>query len=110
MLARAHAGAGRVERADSLLQRALRVEPTGEAAYALARLRLEANNVSEAITLLEQATTLSPTHVAAWYQLSLAHGLARNLEKARSTALRAARLDPAFPGLQGWMATIGVRP
>ncbi len=110
MLARAHAGAGRVERADTLLQRALRVEPTGEAAYALARLRLEASKVNEAITLLEQATTLSPTHVAAWYQLSLAHGLARNLEKARSTALRAARLDPAFPGLQGWMATIGVRP
>ena len=74
-----------------MLQRAWRVEPTGEVAYELARLRLSATRVTEAIPLLEQATALSPTHVAAWYQLSLAYGLTRNLERARATALQAAR-------------------
>jgi tetratricopeptide (TPR) repeat protein len=107
---RSLAGAGRILEADSVLQRALRVEPTGEVAYELARLRLSERRVSEAIPLLEQAIALAPNHTAAWYQLSLAYGLTRNLEKARASALQAARLDPRYPGLQGWMATIGVRP
>lgn len=110
MLARAFAGAGRIGQADSVLQRAMRVEPSGDVAYELARLRLSEKRITEAIPLLEQATALAPNHVAAWYQLSLAHGLTRNLALARSTALRAAQLDPAYPGLQGWMATIGVKP
>jgi len=110
MMARAFLGAGRGAEADSALQRALRVEPTAEAAFELAKLRLAERRVVEAIPLLEQATTMAPGHVAAWYQLSLAHGLTRNLTLARSTALRAARLDPSYPGLQGWMATIGVKP
>ncbi len=110
MMARAQVGEGRVAVAESTLQRALLVEPTADAAFDLARIRLAEKRVAEAIPLLEQATTLAPTHVGAWYQLSLAYGLTRNLEMARSTAMRAARLDPSYPGLQGWMATIGVRP
>jgi lysophospholipase L1-like esterase len=110
MLAHALAGQGRLADAGRTLERALNVEPTADAAFDLARIRLAEKRVAEAIPLLEQATNLAPTHVAAWYQLSLAYGLTRNLAMARSTAIRAARLDPAYPGLQGWMATIGVRP
>jgi lysophospholipase L1-like esterase len=110
MLARALAAGGRAAAADTVLQRALAVEPTAAAAFDLARIRLTEQRVAEAIPLLEQATGLDPTHVAAWYQLSLAYGLTRNLALARSAAIRAARLNPAYPGLQGWMATIGVKP
>ena len=60
------------------------------------------------IPLLEQAVQLEPTNTTALYQLSLAYGLARDIDKARATALALARIDPRFPGLAGWMSAIGL--
>lgn len=110
LMALAHASGGRPEVADSLLFLAATIEPTGEVFYARAQILLDQKKLPEAIPLLQEATRRSPRLVGAWYQLSLAYGLMRDLSLARATAERAAAIDPSYPGLQGWMATIGLRP
>jgi hypothetical protein len=44
----------------------------------------------------------------ALYQLSLAFALTRNIEAARATAARLAQVQPSFPGLAQWLATLGM--
>lgn len=110
LMARALMSGGRLGEAEGLLIRAMRLEPSGDIAFDLARIRLAQQRAPEAVPLLEQATRMSPMNAGMWYQLSLAYGLTRDLPKAREAALRAAQLDPRWPGLQGWLATIGVTP
>lgn len=94
--------------AERVLREALQLEPTSAGALALAQLRLQRKDLAAALPLLEQSVRLDPGNAAALYQLSLAYGLARDIDRARSTALALSRLDPRYPGLAGWMAAIGL--
>ncbi|MCC6772738.1 MAG: hypothetical protein IT360_16225 [Gemmatimonadaceae bacterium] len=108
LMAQALQRAGATDSAEHVMRAALRVEPTSAAALALGRLLIDRNDVAGAIPLLEQAVSLEPRNTTALYQLSLAYGLARDIARARATALALARIDPRFPGLGGWMEAIGL--
>jgi hypothetical protein len=60
--------------------------------------------------MFERAQQLQPSHPQTLYQLSLAYGLARNVDAARATALRLLRVAPAYPGLSQWLAALGLTP
>lgn len=96
------------DEAERVLRDAFTLEPTSAGALALGRLMIERKDVPRAIPFLERAVTLDARNTAALYQLSLAYGLARDLARARATAHALARLDPGYPGLEGWMAAIGL--
>jgi lysophospholipase L1-like esterase/Flp pilus assembly protein TadD len=108
LAARALLEAGRDAEAVPLLERAQRLAPQWESDYALGMIALRRRDFPQAITLLDRAATAAPSAVAPVYQLSLAFGLARNLEAARGAARRAARLDPHYPGLSSWMTALGL--
>lgn len=106
---RALVALGRPAEAVPLLERAMQLQPTSEAAYLLGMVALQRREMDAAIAFLDQAVRLAPDAVAPVYQLSLAFGLSHNLAAARGAAARAARLDPAYPGLAAWMRTLGMR-
>ena len=100
-------GDGRRPSDESALRAEMASAPSSDAAFRLGLIALERRDLPPAIDLLEQAVRLDPANAAAMYQLSLAYGLARDLPRARATALRLARLRPDYPGLAGWMDVIG---
>lgn len=108
LLARALLQEGEGGGAERELRAALQLEPSAAAALALGQLLIQRKDVAGALPFLERAVQLEPANTAALYQLSLAYGLARDIDRARSTALTLARLDPRYPGLAGWMAAIGL--
>lgn len=108
LLARALLQQGDSGDAERVLREALQLEPTSAGSLALAQLLLQRKELEAALPLLEQSVRLDPSHAAALYQLSLAYGLARDIDRARSAALALHRLDPRYPGLAGWMAAIGL--
>jgi tetratricopeptide (TPR) repeat protein len=108
LLARALLQQGDSGQGERALRTALQLEPSSGAALALGQLLIGRKDVRGALPLLEQAVQLDPANTAALYQLSLAYGLVRDIDRARSTALALARLDPRYPGLAGWMSAIGL--
>lgn len=108
LLARALLQEGRADDAERELRDALQLEPSSAGALALGQLILQRKDVAGALPFLEQAVQLEPDNTAALYQLSLAYGLARDIDRARAVALALARIDPRFPGLAGWMSAIGL--
>jgi tetratricopeptide (TPR) repeat protein len=92
------------------LEEAWAVRPTAATATLLGAVALQRRDLPRAIAELRRSLALEPDRPAVLYQLSLAYGLARDLEGARTTALRVAQLDPRHPGLPGWMQAIGLRP
>ncbi len=99
---------GRGGDAERVLREALQLEPSSAGALALGQLLLQRKDVTGALPFLEQAVQLDRANTSALYQLSLAYGLARDIDRARSTALALARIDPRYPGLAGWMSAIGL--
>jgi tetratricopeptide (TPR) repeat protein len=109
LLGRALVAAGRFAEAAPSLERAGALAEHPETDYLLGRVALEQKDYPRAITLLDRAVTMSPDAVAPLYQLSLAFGMSHNLDAARAAAARVARLDPRYPGLAEWMATLQMR-
>ena len=110
LAARTLVAASRPEAAESLLIVAERRDPSAEGNYQLGLIAAGQRDFQGAIAFFERSLQLAPAQPDAWYRLSLAYGLTRNLEKARSTAMRANQLDPRVPGLAEWMRTIGLSP
>lgn len=108
LMAAALESGGAVDSAERTLREAFDVEPTSAGALALGRLMIGRKDVAGAIPMFERAVSLDRSNTAALYQLSLAYGLARDIQRARETALQLARIDPRYPGLSGWMAAIGL--
>lgn len=46
----------------------------------------------------------------ALFQLSLAYAFSKNAAMARASAVEVYRLNPGYPGILGWMRTLGVSP
>ncbi len=107
LLARALDAAERVGKSETELRAQMASSPTANAAYQLGVMALQRRELARGIELLEQSVQLDSLQPAALYQLSLAYGLARDLPRARSTAARLMRLQPAYPGLAGWLDVIG---
>lgn len=107
---RALLAANEPQRARSYLERAYAIKPTAFTAYSLGVISLQEKNAPRAIQLLESAIELDPSMLQAIYQLSFAYAVSRDIDRARATAIRLARIAPNFPGLSGWLATIGVAP
>jgi lysophospholipase L1-like esterase len=101
---------GRPEEALPLVERAMRLRPSGEAAYLLGSIHLARHELEPAIAFLDEAVRLAPADPAPAYRLSVAFGLSHNLAAARAAASRAAALDPRHPGLAAWMGVLGMRP
>jgi Flp pilus assembly protein TadD len=70
---------------------------------------LERKDLASAIKLLEESVRLQPTNPEAFYRLSFAYALARDIGAARSAAMRVYQLQPAFPGLAGWLSALGIK-
>ena len=109
LLGRALLAADRLDAADSALRRARSLTPTGYGSFALGLIALRRHDQSAAIELLRESLRLQPDNPPALYQLSLALGLSRDLAGARATAIRLQQVAPNYPGLSGWMQTIGLR-
>jgi lysophospholipase L1-like esterase len=107
---RALLSANQPERARPYLERAYSIKPTAFTAYSLGVIAMQEKNAPRAIALLGQSLQLSPDMPAALYQLSLAYAVTRNIERARSLAVRLAQVEPRYPGLAEWMAVIGIPP
>lgn len=97
------------ERATPYLERAIKIQPTGYNTFALGVIALRNREAGKAIPLLETSLRLAPRNPNAMYQLSLAYAFAKDAERARSTALNLFRVAPDFPGLRGWLSTLGLQ-
>jgi tetratricopeptide (TPR) repeat protein len=90
------------------LARALAIRPSANAAFAAGDLAMRRKDPAAAIPLFEMAIRLGITRPEALYELSLAYGLTHDAPKAQAAALQLARVDPSFPGLAGWLKTLGL--
>ena len=108
--ARALLAANQPQRARPYLERAHAISPSAFSAYSLGVIAMQEKNAARGITLFRQALQLSPDMPHALFQLSLAYGVARNLQEARAAAARLARVEPGYTGLGEWMAALGMTP
>ncbi len=108
MAGRALLRANQPARARPYLERAYSIEPTAFTAFSLGVLSMQEKRPDIGVPYLERAVQLDPTAAAAMYQLALAYAVSRNVEGARATALRLARLSPGFPGLAELMSALGL--
>jgi lysophospholipase L1-like esterase len=102
--------AGRLEEAERALSAANEIEPTQSGLRLLAESSMARGDTAQAVVWLEEAVQRWPSDAATWYQLSIVAAMRRDLERARASAVQAARLRPDLPGLGEWLATLGVRP
>lgn len=102
--------AGRVAEAERALSTANDIEPTQPGLRLLAESSMARGDTAQAVAWLEETVQRWPSDAAAWYQLSIVAAMRRDLERARASAVQAARLRPDLPGLGEWLATLGVRP
>jgi hypothetical protein len=58
--------------------------------------------------LLQTSVRIAPRNPDALYQLSLAYAFAKDAANARATAVALYQIAPNYPGLSGWLATLGV--
>lgn len=97
-------------RARPYLEKAYTINPGAINSFSIGVLALKENDPKGAIPFLDQSVRLAPTMLAAMYQLSLAYGLSRDLQRARDVAMRLARIDPGYPGLAQWLEALGMGP
>ena len=110
LLGRALLASGESEEGERVLERALALEPTPQTANMLAALALRRRALPRGIALLNRSLALQPNQPETLHQLSLAYGLAGDLENARATAVRLRQVAPGFPGLAEWLQSLGVSP
>lgn len=108
LLGRALLRAGKEQEAEQVLERALRLRPTTYTANTLASFALRRRDLPRGISLLRQSLALDSNQPEALHRLSLAYGLAGDVNNARATALRLRQLSPAFPGLAQWLQSLGI--
>lgn len=110
LLGRALLDAGDTALAVAELERAFELEPSVYAGTTLGRIAMGRRDPESARRYLEAAVRLDPTDPVTVYSLSLAYGMSRDLDRARSTADRLSALAPDFPGLREWRRTLGMSP
>lgn len=107
LLGRALVAAGRYEEAEAPLRAAIAMQPTADAAHALARVTLRKRALAEGVQLLELAMRLEPNRADILYELALAKGLNNDVAGARAITMRLAQVAPNHPGLPGLIKALG---
>lgn len=102
--------AGRTAAAEPFLDSAFRLSPRPDDALVLGTIAVARRDARRAIAFLEQGRRMRPGDPRMLYQLSLAYGMARDLEAARVTASELHALAPDYPGLAEWRRLLGVAP
>ncbi len=106
---RALLAAGDTAQARDFIQRAQDIEPSAFSSFVLGVLAVEEKKLPQAAALLEQSLKLGPDTPATLHQLSLTYALSGELQRARALAMRLATVQPAYPGLEAWLAALGIR-
>lgn len=107
LLGRALVAAGRHDEAEAPLRAAMAIQPTAEAAQALARVALRKRALGEGIQLLELALRMEPNRSELLYELALAKGLNNDVAGARAITMRLAQVAPNHPGLPDLIRALG---
>lgn len=107
MLGRALVAAGRHDEAEPVLRAAIAIQPTADAAQALARVVLRTRALAEGIQWLELAMRLEPNRSDILYELALAKGLNNDVAGARAITMRLAQVAPNHPGLPDLIRALG---
>ena len=91
------------------LGEAYAIHPSPYAAYMLGMIAANAQDYQHALAYLKKAAELEPQSAEVWYQLSVAYTNVHDIQGARSSAMKAARIQPNLPGLAGWLQVIGAQ-
>jgi len=98
------------ERAIPYLEKSNSIRPTAFASLTLGVIALRAKQFSRAVPLLQMAAALDPNNAEIQYQLSLAYAFSHDIDHARASAIRAAQLNPGYPGIAQWLGALGLQP
>ncbi len=107
LLARARARAGRGTEGNGPVHPS-GAQPTPESLAALGFQAVQRRQLPQAVSFFRRALALRPNHPDVLYQLSLTYGMLNDIPNARTTALALSRMNPNYPGLKDWLATLGV--
>lgn len=91
------------------LNEAYAIHPSPYTAYTLGMIAVSTKDYQHAVDYLTRAAELEPQSAQIWYQLSIAHTYMHDIQGARAAAMQAARIQPDFPGLAGWLSVIGAQ-
>ncbi|MEO7043203.1 MAG: tetratricopeptide repeat protein, partial [Gemmatimonadaceae bacterium] len=91
------------------LDDAYAIHPSPYAAYELGMVAVKAKDYQHAVAYLTKAAELEPQSAEVWYQLSIAYTYMHDIQGARTAAMKAARIQPDYPGLAGWLNVIGAQ-
>ena len=92
------------------LEKSNSIRPTAFASLTLGVIALRAKQFPRAVQLLQMASALDPSNAEIQYQLSLAYAFSHDIDHARASAVRAAQLNPNYPGIAQWLGALGLRP
>lgn len=107
--ARALDRAGRSVEASAALTRAIAIRPTPQSLALLGAAAVKRRELPEAVAFFRRSLALQPNQPEVLYQLSLTYGMADDIPQARATAAQLERMNPAYPGLADWLASLGMR-
>ena len=97
-------------RAVPYLEKSNSIRPTAFASFTLGVIALRAKDFPRARQMLEMASSLDPNNADIQYQLSLAYAFSHDIDHARASAIRAAQLNPNYPGMSQWLGALGLKP
>jgi predicted Zn-dependent protease len=98
------------EKAIPYLEKANSIRPTAFVSLTLGVIALRARQFPRAVQLLQMAAALDPNNAEIQYQLSLAYAFSHDIDHARASAIRAAQLNPSYPGIAQWLGALGLQP
>lgn len=97
-------------RAVPYLEKSNSIRPTAFASFTLGVIALRAKDFPWARQMLEMASALDPNNADIQYQLSLSYAFSHDIDHARAAAIRAAQLNPNYPGISQWLGALGLKP
>ncbi|AXJ00174.1 GDSL-like Lipase/Acylhydrolase family protein [Cyclonatronum proteinivorum] len=100
--ARVWLGLDNFEEARPLLEHALEIEASAFTTRMLGAIEVDAGNLERGISLLTKSLALEPNDPQTLFNLSGAHGLKRDFQKADEMLRRLEQINPNFPGAQAW--------
>ena len=98
------------DRSIPYLEKANSIRPTAFVSLTLGVIALRAKQFPRAVQLLQMAAAVDSSNAEIQYQLSLAYAFSHDIDHARASAIRAAQLNPNYPGIAQWLGALGLQP